>query len=157
MTFRKKKDPSKGLFCNQINLKIMFKYFPLIISSIISSIILFQSFFIAPSINKLVDNKQASRFLRYVWPKFFLLISFFSVVSIIVIYSNNIKIEFSKLLYTLSFVFMLSCYLVTPLINKAKDNSQMRLWSILHISTISLTLLTLIMNLFIMLEQLKNI
>ena len=135
----------------------MFKYFPLIISSIISSIILFQTFFVAPSINKLVDNKQASRLLRYVWPKFFLLISFFSIVSIIVIHAHNIKIEFSKLLYTLSFVFMLSSYLVTPLINKAKDNSQMRLWSILHISTISLTLLTLLMNLFIMVEQLKNI
>ena len=135
----------------------MFKYFPLIISSIISSIILFQTFFVAPSINKRVDNKQASRLLRYVWPKFFLLISFFSIVSIIVIHAYNIKIEFSKLLYTLSFVFMLSSYLVTPLINKAKDNSQMRLWSILHISTISLTLLTLLMNLFIMVEQLKNI
>ena len=134
----------------------MIKYFPLIISSVISSIILFQSFFIAPSINKLIDNKQASRFLRYVWPKFFLLISFFSLVSIFVIQINK-KIEFSKLLYTLSFVFMLSSYLVTPLINKAKDNSQMRLWSILHISTISLTLLTLMMNLFIIVEQLNNV
>ncbi len=134
----------------------MLKYFPLIFSSIISSIILFQSFFIAPSINKLIDNKQASGLLRYVWPKFFILISFFSIASIIVIYTNNIKIEFSKLLYTLSFIFMLSCYLVTPLINKAKDNSQMRLWSILHILTISLTLLTLIMNIFIMVEQVNN-
>ena len=151
------KDPSKGLFCNQINLKIMLKYFPLIISSVISSIILFQSFFIAPSINKLIDNKQASRFLRYIWPKFFLLISFFSIVAIIVIHINNIKIEFSKLLYTLSFAFMLSCYLVTPLINKAKDNSKMRLWSILHTSTISLTLFTLIMNLLIVFEQLNNV
>ena len=152
-----KNDPSKGLFCNQINLKIMLKYFPLIISTIISSIILFQSFFIAPSINKLIDNKQASRFLRYVWPKFFLLISFFSIVSIIVIHINNIKIQFSKSLYILSFAFMLSCYLVTPLINKAKDNSQMRLWSILHMSTISLTLFTLIMNLFIVFEQLNKV
>ena len=152
-----KNDPSKGLFCNQISLKIMLKYFPLIISTIISSIILFQSFFIAPSINKLIDNKQASRFLRYIWPKFFLLISFFSIVSIIVIHINNIKIQFSKSLYTLSFAFMLSCYLVTPLINKAKDNSQMRLWSILHMSTISLTLFTLIMNLFIVFEQLNKV
>lgn len=154
---KNQKDPSKGLFCNQINLKIMIKYFPLIISSVISSIILFQSFFIAPSINKLIDNKQASRFLRYVWPKFFLLISFFSIVSIILTHISNIKIEFSKLLYTLSFAFMLYCYLVTPLINKAKDNSQIRLWSILHISTISLTLLTLIINLFIMFEQINNV
>ena len=135
----------------------MLKYFQLIISSIISSIILFQSFFIAPSINKLIDNKESSKLLRYVWPKFFLLISFFSMVSIIVIHINNIKIQFSKLLYTLSFAFMLSCYLVTPLINKAKDNSHMKLWSILHISTISLTLITLIMNLIIVFEQLNNV
>ena len=135
----------------------MLKYFPLIISSVISSIILFQSFFIAPSINKLIENKQASRLLRYVWPKFFLIISFFSIISIVVIYSCNIKIEFLKLPYTLSFTFMLSCCLVTPLINKAKDNSQMRLWSILHISTILLTLLTLIINLFVMFEQLNNV
>ena len=79
------------------------------------------------------------------------------MVSIIVIHINNIKIQFSKLLYTLSFAFMLSCYLVTPLINKAKDNSQMKLWSILHISTISLTLITLIMNLIIVFEQLNNV
>lgn len=134
----------------------MLKYFPLIISSVISSIILFQSFFIAPSINKLINNKQASRLLRFLWPRFFLLISFFSLLSIIVIH-NNLKIEFSKLLYTLSFAFMLLCFLVTPLINKVKDNSQMRLWSILHLSTISLTLLTLIMNLFIIFEQLNNV
>ena len=136
----------------------MLKYFPLIISSIISSIILFQSFFIAPSINKLIDNKQASRFLRYIWPKFFLLISFFSIVSVIVVLrTNNTKIEFLKLLYILSFVFMTYCYLGTPLINKAKDNSQMRLWSKLHISTISLTLITLIVNIFIVVEHIKNI
>ena len=49
------------------------------------------------------------------------------MVSIIVIHINNIKIQFSKLLYTLSFAFMLSCYLVTPLINKAKDNSHMKI------------------------------
>ena len=134
----------------------MLKYFPLIFSSIISSIILFQSFFIAPSINKLTDKKQASRLLRYMWPKFFLLISFFSIVSIIVMHTKNIKIEFSKLLYTLSFFFMISCYLVTPLINKAKDNSQIRLWSILHISTILLTFLTLIMNILIIVEQVNN-
>ena len=38
------------------------------------------------------------------------------------------------------------CYLITPMINQAKDSLNDQLWSVLHASTIVITLITLIIN-----------
>ena len=41
---------------------------------------------------------------------------------------------------------MLVCYFITPSINEAKDSLNEQLWTVLHLSTIVLTLVTLILN-----------
>ena len=122
---------------------------PFTISCIISSIILFQSFFIAPSINKIFTTKEASKFLRYLWPKFFLIISILSTLSLIA--NHYLEIEKNTVNYfmIICIIFMLLCYFITPIINKAKDNSKNKLWVILHLSTVILTLMTLVINVLI--------
>ena len=117
----------------------------LIIASVISGLILFQSFLVAPSVNKLLEQKGASIFLRYIWPKFFLLISLLSLTSLLFelyINSSTIIIVFSFIV----FMLMLVCFVITPLINKAKDNSKKQLWIILHLGTVLITLIVLILN-----------
>ena len=119
----------------------------LIIASVISGLILFQSFLVAPSVNKLLERKGASIFLRYIWPKFFLLISLLSLISLLFelyINSSTIIIVFSFIV----FILMLVCFIITPLINKAKDNSKKQLWTILHLGTVLITLIVLILNIF---------
>jgi len=119
----------------------------LIIASVISGLILFQSFLVAPSVNKLLEQKGASIFLRYIWPKFFLLISLLSLTSLLFelyINSSTIIIVFSFIV----FILMLVCFIITPLINKAKDNSKKQLWTILHLGTVLITLIVLILNIF---------
>lgn len=46
-------------------------------------------------------------------------------------------------------IFMLVCNFITPIINKAKDNYKNKLWIILHLATVILTLITLILNILI--------
>jgi len=119
----------------------------LIIASVISGLILFQSFFVAPTVNKLLERKGASIFLRYIWPKFFLLISLLSLISLLLelyINSSIIIIIFSFI----AFILMLGCFIITPYINKAKDNSRKQLWTIFHLGTVLITLIVLILNIF---------
>jgi len=121
---------------------------PLIFSSIIVGIILFQSALVAPAINKLINTEDASIFLRYIWPKFFLIIAIISLGSFIMIQINSQQVFFKYLSFA-SFLLMLVCYLITPSINEAKDSLNDQLWTVLHLSTIILTLFTLILNFLI--------
>ncbi len=121
------------------------KNLPLIISSIIVGIILFQSALVAPAINRLINAEDASVFLRYIWPKFFLIIAILSLASFVVIAINSNQ-NLYKYVSIVSFVLMLICYLITPMINDAKDSLNDQLWTALHLSTIILTFITLIIN-----------
>ena len=128
----------------------MINNIPFTISCIIIGIILFQSFFIAPAINKIIKVKEASKFLRYIWPKFFLIILILSTLSLFANYYLAIEKNIIKYFMILCIVFMLVCYFITPIINKAKDNSKNKLWTILHLATVILTLMTLVINVLIM-------
>ncbi len=119
---------------------------PLIICSMASGIILFQSVLIAPAINKLIDQRQASTLLRYLWPKFFFTIGSLLMVSFIsslIFRPDQILTKYSS---GLSFVLISICYFIVPIINNAKDSSKNRLWSSLHLTTVILTLITLILS-----------
>ena len=127
----------------------MINNIPFTISCIISSIILFQSFFIAPSINKIITKKEASKLLRYIWPKFFLIISILSALSLIANHYLEIQKNIINYFMLICVINMLVCYFITPIINTAKDNHKKKLWAILHLTTIILTLITLVLNVLI--------
>ena len=121
------------------------KNLPLVFSATIVGITLFQSSLIAPSINKLVNAEDASILLRYIWPKFFIVIAVISLISFIILIINSNQNLF-KYISFISFFLMSICYLITPMINQAKDSLNDQLWSVLHTSTIVITLITLIIN-----------
>jgi len=121
------------------------KNLPLVFSAIVVGITLFQSALIAPAINKLINVEDASDFLRYIWPKFFIIIAVISLASFLILHINSNQSLF-KYISFISFVLMLVCYLITPMINEAKDSLNDQLWTVLHLSTIILTFITLIIN-----------
>jgi len=124
----------------------MIKNIPLLISAIISGLILFQSTLVAPAVNKLINSKEASVFLRYIWPKFFLIIALLSLFSFLVIIYQNNNQNLAKYFTLSSFVLMTICYAITPLINNAKDTSNEQLWLVLHLATILITLIVLVLS-----------
>lgn len=122
---------------------------PYLISAIIIGLIIYQSGFIAPSINKIIDKDNASIYLRFIWPKFFLIIAFLSIVSFIVIYFFDENQLYPKYLSLGSFVLMILSYLLIPFINNARDSENNSLFFYLHLSSMIFTLITLIVNVLI--------
>ena len=120
----------------------------MLIAAIVAALILFQSVFVAPAINKLLHKEQASVFLRYIWPKFFMIIGLLNLFGFII--ELNPTQKTNKYLFLSSFIMMLVCYLVTPLINQAKDTSKNRRWVVLHFSTVLLTFIVLVLNILIL-------
>ena len=122
---------------------------PYLISAIIIGLIIYQSGFIAPSINKIIDKENASIYLRFIWPKFFLIIAFLSIVSFIVIYFFDENQLYPKYLSLGSFVLMILSYLLIPFINNARDSENNSLFFYLHLFSMIFTLITLIVNVLI--------
>lgn len=122
---------------------------PYLISAIIIGLIIYQSGFIAPSINKIIDKENASIYLRFIWPKFFLIIAFLSIVSFIVIYFFDENQLYPKYLSLGSFVLMILSYLLIPFINNARDSENNSLFFYLHLLSMIFTLITLIVNVLI--------
>ena len=122
---------------------------PFLISAIIIGLIIYQSGFIAPSINKIIDKDNASIYLRFIWPKFFLIIAFLSIVSFIVIYFLDENQLYPKYLSLGSFVLMILSYLLIPFINNARDSENNSLFFYLHLLSMIFTLITLIVNVLI--------
>lgn len=127
----------------------MLKNLPYLNSGIIIGIILFQSIFIAPAINQLINTNEAAIFLRYIWPIFFIIIGFISIISLISVLKYKIQKSSLNIYIIISFVLMLSCFISVPFINNAKDVNNEFLWSILHMKTVLFTLITLILNILI--------
>jgi len=125
------------------------KFFPLVLSGFISGIIIYQSILIAPSINKLLSNQDASLYLRYIWPKFFIIIGILSLLCFICISLFNSNQSTAKVFSIISTLLMLICYIAIPYMNQAKDSLNDSMFIILHSGSIILTILTLLMNLSI--------
>ena len=122
------------------------KFIPIINSGIIIGITLFQSLLIAPAINKLVSTSDASIFLRFIWPKYFITIIIILLIALIIIFLYNNNQTLPKYFYIVSLILMIICYVITPYINEAKDASNDILFSRLHLITVLFTLVTLILN-----------
>ena len=128
----------------------MLKHLPLFLTGIISGLIIYQSAMIAPSVNKLLSTQDASTYLRFIWPKFFLTIAFLSIVGVIIIQFSNPDQSFTKIVFTVSFSLMLICFFAIPFMNEARDSGKQNLFFILHAGSMIFTLVVLVINLLIL-------
>ena len=128
------------------------KVIPIILSGVIIGIILYQSLLIAPSINKLLSAQDASIYLRYVWPKFFIIIGAISLISWILIQNFSPYQNTAKIISIISFTLMVICYVLIPYMNSAKDSANDTLFIFLHATSMILTLVTLLINIFLIVK-----
>ena len=93
-----------------------------------------------------LSPENASVVLRTIFPRFFLSIFLFSLVSLISLYfSENEGFVVSISIATL--ILAGTCYFLIPATNNARDTGNERLFSIYHNISVFSTLLILIMNL----------
>jgi len=92
-----------------------------------------------------LDSENASKFLRKIFPRFFLIIFFLGVVGLLISFLyNNIH---GNTIYGITSLAMIISYLVVPATNKARDENKSNTFRRLHTVTVVLTLFTLLANL----------
>ncbi len=128
------------------------KLIPIILSGVIIGIIVYQSLLIAPSINKLLSAQDASIYLRYVWTKFFIIIGAISLISWILILNFSPDQNTAKIISIISFILMVICYVLIPYMNSAKDSANNTFFVLLHATSMILTLVTLLINIFLIVK-----
>ena len=116
----------------------------ILLSGIISGMIIFQSALVAPTIFSILSEEQAGPFLRKIFPKLFLTITFLGIFSFVIAIFNE------KLLITLipltTAILMTICYSLVPMTNRARDDGNAKLFSRLHFVSVSLTVFVLLAN-----------
>ena len=100
--------------------------------SIILGIMLFFSFIVAPVTFTTLDEENARKFIRKIFPYYYIvnLVISFSVL-ILFIYIKMFSLNF-YLMLVITLLFALSNFLLMPLINKFRDNNQEKKFKFSH-------------------------
>lgn len=116
-------------------------------SGLISGMIIFQSALVAPTIFNILSEEQAGPFLRKIFPKLFLTITFLGIFSfVIAIFNENLLITLIPLTTA---ILMAICYSLVPMTNRARDAGNAKLFSRLHFASVSLTIFVLFSNILL--------
>ena len=117
----------------------------ILISGLICGVILFQTAIIAPSIFKVLSPDNAGPFLRTIFPKLFMFVAVLSLVGFVLsfISSNTIGL----IVFFGSLLFMLICYYIVPMTNRARDAGNDNAFKRLHTVSVVLTMIVLLSNL----------
>ena len=119
-----------------------------ILPGIIIGVILFQTIVVAPTVFKSLGAELASPFLRAIFPRLFLFIALFGFASCLErVFSNN-ELSFGFISALVTVIFMLICFFLVPMTNKAKDEQKDGLFRGLHSLSVALTLVVLVVNFF---------
>ena len=120
----------------------------LLFHGIIVGIIIFQTSVIAPSVFKTVNSEETSKFLRIIFPKFFILIFVLGAMSLIVelLYEKNISTISISILTVL---MALLCYIIIPSTNSATDEGDKKKFKKLHSISVFTTLGILLLNILV--------
>ena len=105
---------------------------------------LFFSFVIAPVIFKILDANNASKFVRKIFPHYYLInLVVLSIVVLLLLYISSINLDFYiTLIITILFAF--SLFILMPLINKLKDNKEEKKFKYSHALSVTINFIQII-------------
>ena len=118
-----------------------------LLPGLIIGVILFQTIVVAPTVFKSLGAELASPFLRAIFPRLFLFVALCGFASCIERFFFNQELSFGLLSALVTVIFMLICFFLVPMTNKAKDNNNDGLFRGLHSLSVALTLVVLVVNL----------
>jgi hypothetical protein len=115
-----------------------------LLSGVISGMILFQTAIVAPVVFTALDAENASKFLRKIFPRFFMVIFILGISSLI---ASSVLLNIQGIVIAaVTATSMITSYLVVPATNKARDEERSTAFRRLHTLTVVLTLFTLLVN-----------
>jgi len=119
-------------------------------SGIIVGVIIFQTGFITRTVFNHLDEANTKVFLRAIFPKFFLLLTFLGFAYLLMSSYYHPGINKNFILGCINTALPTACYMLTPVINNAKDNDEKSKFRGFHFVTVFFTLIVLIFNTLIL-------
>ena len=115
------------------------------ISGLVSGIILYQSIVVANTVFKNLEPGPTSIFLRFIFPKFFIIISFLGLLNFL--FALIFKYSFYYMLVgILTLILSTICFLIIPMTNEATDLNNKKKFKVLHTISVVFTMIILIIN-----------
>ena len=120
------------------------------LTSMILGIMLFFSFVIAPVVFTTLDDENARKFIRRIFPFYYnvnLTISF--VILLIFLFLSKLGVDF-YLILLITILFATSNYLLMPLINKYRDEKQDKKFKYSHFISVVINFVQMICLVFLL-------
>ena len=120
------------------------------LTSMILGIMLFFSFVIAPVVFTTLDDENARKFIRRIFPFYYnvnLVISF--IVLLTFFFLSKFGTEFILIL-TITILFAVSNYYLMPLINKYRDQKQNKKFKYSHFISVLINFIQMIFLIFLL-------
>ena len=128
----------------------MIEQISIYLTSMILGIMLFFSFVIAPVVFTTLDDENARKFIRRIFPFYYnvnLVISF--IVLVTFFFLSKFGIEFILIL-TITILFAVSNYYLMPLINKYRDEKQNKKFKYSHFISVVINFIQMIFLIFLL-------
>ena len=121
------------------------------LTAIILGVMIFFSFVVAPTTFKLLDEENSRKFIRGIFPFYYLLnLTLSFVASVLFFLNQNLSIHF-LLMVSVSVLFAISNFILMPMINKFRDNSEDKKFKISHFISVVINFIQLIFLVIILL------
>ena len=123
----------------------------LYLTAIILGAMIFFSFVVAPTTFKLLDEENSRKFIRGIFPFYYLLnLTLSFVASILFFFNQHLSTDF-LLMVSVSILFAISNFILMPMINKFRDNNEDKKFKISHFISVIINFIQLIFLVIILL------
>ena len=120
------------------------------LTSMILGIMLFFSFVIAPVVFTTLDEENARKFIRRIFPFYYNVNLGISIIVLIILFLlNKFGTDF-YLILTIAILFATSNYLLMPLINKFRDEKQDKKFKYSHFVSVAINFVQMIFLVFLL-------
>ena len=128
----------------------MFQLMPIYLTSAILGIMLFFSFVVAPITFTSLNEENARKFIRRIFPFYYNVnLGISIIVTLIFIFIETFNLDFFLILLV-ALLFALSNYVLMPLINKYRDNNQDKKFKFSHFISVVINFLQMIFLIIIL-------
>ena len=123
----------------------------LYLTAIILGAMIFFSFVVAPTTFKLLDEENSRKFIRGIFPFYYLLNLILSFIASTLFFLNqHLSIDL-LLMVSVSVLFAISNFILMPMINKFRDNNEDKKFKISHFISVIINFIQLIFLVIILL------
>ena len=123
----------------------MFEQVSLYLTSVVLGVMLFFSFVVAPVTFTSLNEENARKFIRKIFPYYYSVNLFISLIILLIfIILRKFSLDFYFILI-ISILFALSNFLLMPLINKYRDNKEEKKFKYTHFISVVINFIQMIL------------